>query len=64
MTSSTGATDAKISELLAQASGKAVDATTLAIVEACAGLWEREALPSATVEPRGNRTPCRADTGA
>ena len=53
-TSSTGATDAKISELLAQASGKAVDATTLAVVEACAGLWSRS-LAGATVEPRGGR---------
>ena len=54
-TSSTGATDAKISELLAQASGKAVDATTLAVVEACAGLWEWS-LAGATVEPLSNRT--------
>ena len=49
------ATDAKISELLAQASGKAVDATALAVVESCAGLWER-CLASATVEPFSNRT--------
>ena len=54
-TTSTNATDATIAELLAQASGKAVDATTLAVVESCAGLWER-CLASATVEPLSNRT--------
>ncbi len=52
---STNATDRAIGELLAQASGKVVDATSLAISESCIGLWER-CLASATVEPMSNRT--------
>ena len=47
-------TDAVVGVLLRQAHGVSVDAGSLAVVEACVGLWSRS-LASATIEPVSNR---------
>ena len=47
-------TDQLVDAAVSEARGETLDASTLAVVEACMGLWERS-LASATVEPTNNR---------
>jgi len=59
--------DEVVQLIQARAAGETVDARTLAVVEACSGLWER-AVASAAVKPmsaalRGVTTPCLALIG-
>ena len=47
-------TDQLVDAAVSEARGETLDASTLAVVEACTSLWER-ALSSATIEPMNNR---------
>ena len=51
---STSYTDIVLDSLFDRAAGRTLDAGSLAVAEACIGLWER-CLASATVEPMNNR---------